>query len=165
MASLYELTGAYQALLDAYDAAETDEERADIIDAILNAKGDITQKGEDYARIIRNVESDVKAYQDEINRMTGHVRAGKNLIERLKGNYLEAIKLTGEKEVKTSIGKWRIQNNPWSCEVEDWEKVPVKYRTPQPDKVDKKSLLDDFKATGEIIEGVTFKQEMGLRFR
>lgn len=165
MASLYELTSAYQALLDAYDAAETDDERADIIDAIIDAKGDITQKGEDYARIIRNVESDVKAYQDEINRMTGHVRAGKNLIERLKGNYLDAIKLTGEKEIKTSIGKWRIQNNPWSCDVEDWEKVPVKYRTPQPDKVDKKSLLDDFKATGEIIEGVTFKQEMGIRFR
>jgi len=165
MASLYELSTAYASLVDAYSEAETDEERAELIDAIVGIQGDIHQKGEDYARIIRNVESEGKAFQDEGNRMLSHARACKNLVERLKGTYLDALKMTGEKEVKTSIGKWRIQNNPWSAEILDWEKIPIEYRTPQPDKVDRKALIDRFKETGEIIPGVVFKQEMGIRFR
>lgn len=165
MASLYELSAGYASLLDAYDAAETDEERADVMRMLESAEGDIADKAEAYAKIIRSKEEETKGFKAEIDRLTARKRAAENMVERLKANMLDAIKLTGEKEIKTSIGKWRIQNNPWSCDVEDWEKVPVKYRTPQPDKVDKKSLLDDFKATGEIVEGVTFKQEMGIRFR
>ena len=71
----------------------------------------------------------------------------------------------GTDEIATGIGKWKVQLNPWSCEVLDDAKVPERYRIPQPDKIDKRAMIADFKATGEIMEGVTFKQMAGLRFR
>lgn len=165
MASLYELSAGYASLLEAYDGAETEEERADIMRMLESAEGDMTEKAEAYAKIIRMKEEEAKGFKAEAERLTARKRAAENMVDRLKTAMLDALKLTGEKEIKTSIGKWRIQNNPWSCEVEDVERVPVRYRIPQPDKVDKKSLIDDFKATGECIEGVVFKQEMGIRFR
>ena len=165
MASLYELTAGYATLLDAYDAAETPEEQEEYLRLIANAEGDITDKADAYAKIMRMKQIEADGYKAEIDRLTARKRAAENVVSRLKSSMLDALKVTGEREVKTSIGKWRIQNNPWSADVEDWERVPMKYRTPQPDKVDKKSLVDDFKATGEIIPGVTFKQEMGIRFR
>lgn len=165
MASLYELSAGYATLLDAYDGAETEEERTDIMRMIESAEGDIAAKAEAYAKIIRMKEEEAKGFKAEVDRLTARKRAAENMVDRLKTAMLDALKLTGEKEIKTSIGKWRIQNNPWSCEVEDVERVPIQYRIPQPDKVDKKSLIDDFKATGEVIEGVVFRQEMGIRFR
>lgn len=165
MASLYAIAGKYLSLVNSYDMAETDEERAEIMSMLVMARDDIADKAEAYARVIRNYKADMEAYDAEIRRLQGKKRAADNLIERLKSALFEAMELTGETEVKTSIGKWRVQDNPVSCEVVDWQKVPYEYRTPQPDKVDRKALIDHFKQTGELIEGVEYKRERGIRFR
>lgn len=165
MANLYELSSSYAVLLEAYDTCETDEERDELLASMESVAGTIDEKADAYAKLTRNVKADVTAYREEANRLLKHARAGEHLIERLEANLLDAMKLTGEREIKTSIGKYRLQDNPWSAEVEDWERVPMEFRIPQPDKVDRKALIDRFKQTGEIIEGVTFKRELGLRFR
>ena len=53
MASLYELSAGYASLIDAYDAAENDEEREDILAMMATTEGDIAEKAEAYAKIIR----------------------------------------------------------------------------------------------------------------
>lgn len=165
MANLYELSAEYAALLDRYEMAESDEERDLVIADIESATDDIATKAEAYCRIIKNKEAEAAGFETEAKRLTERKRAAENVVKRLKAALLDSMKLTGQTEIKTSIGKWKLQNNPWSCEVFDWEKVPVEFRTPQPDKIDKKGLVDRWKATGEIIDGVEFRQEQGIRFR
>ena len=165
MASLYELSAEYAGLLDAYDNASCDEEAAEILQSLVDIHGGLEEKADSYARLIKNVEADAKAYKDESDRLDRKAMASRNLANRLKLAMLDAMRLTGQTEIKTSIGKWRVQSNPVSCEVVDVDKVPMEYRIKQEDRVDKKGLIDHYKATGELVDGVEFRQEQGIRFR
>lgn len=165
MASLYDITAGYSALIDAYDNAESDEEREGILAMLEAADGEITEKAENYAKLIRMKEEEAKAFKAEADRLTARKTAAENMAKRLKQAMLEGMKMADISEIKTSIGKWRVQNNPWSCEVVDIDRVPMEYHIKQDDKIDKKGLLDRFKATGEVIEGVVFRQDQGIRFR
>ncbi len=165
MASLYELSAEYAGFLDAYANAQNEEEAAEILQSLVDIHGELTEKSENYIKIIKNVQSDVDGYKAEAKRLTKMATAGENLIERLKAAMLDAMQMTGQKEVRTSIGRWRLQLNPVSADVTDWTKVPMEFRTPQPDKVDKPSLIKRYKETGEVFEGVEFRQTEGIRFR
>lgn len=165
MASLYELSAGYAMLVNAYDTAETDEEREDILKMLSDAEGDIADKGEAYAKLIRMKEEEAKAFKAEADRLTKKRQAAENMVNRLKSAMLDSMKLTGQTEIPTSIGKWRIQNNPWSCEVVDIDKVPMQYHIKQEDKIDKAGLLKQFALTGEVVDGCEFVQKQGIRFR
>lgn len=165
MASLYELGAEYTALLNAYDSAATDEEAEEILQALFDTQRNIQDKAEVYAKIIRMKEEEAKGFKAEADRLTARKQAAENMANRLKMAMLDAMRLTDTQEIKTSIGKWRVQMNPWSCEVVDIDKVPMEYHIKQEDKIDKKGLLAKFKTDGEIIDGVNFTQEQGIRFR
>lgn len=165
MASLYELSAEYAGFLDAYANAQSEEESAEILQSLVDIHGEMADKAENYIRVIKNVQSDVDGYKAEVKRLTAKAKAGENLIERLKNAMLDAMKLTNTPKIQTSIGKWVLQTNPMSADVLDWTKVPMEFREPQPDKVDKPSLIKRHKETGELFEGVEFKQEQGIRFR
>ena len=163
--TLYDLTADFVEGLNAYDAAETDEERADIANWLIGVKGDLDAKADAYARIIKNKQAEAKALKDEADRLTAKRRAAESLIERLKAALLGAMQETGIEQIGTSIGKWRLQYNPVSCEIVNPEYIPARFMIPQPDKIDKAALIEEYKRTGEIIDGVEFHKEQGIRFR
>ena len=165
MASLYELTAKWAALVDAYDMAEDETEQADALAALADAEGDITDKAEAYARIMRNYQAAADGYKAEAQRLQKRQKAAEAAVERMKAALLDTMQNVGTDEIVTGIGKWRVQMNPWSCEVLDDAKVPEKYHIPQPDKIDRRSLIADFKATGEMFDGVEYRQTKGIRFR
>ena len=165
MANLYELSAEYAHLLEEYEYAETDEDAERIFDSIINADEDISQKAENYAKLIKNVEGDIDSYKKEANRLTEKAKHAENFIARLKQYVREAMKTSGKDEIKTTIGKWKLQLNPWSCNIIDPDSVPEEYHIKQPDKIDKAQLLRDFKSTGEIIDGCEFNREQGVRFK
>lgn len=165
MANLYELSSEYAGFMDAYANAQNEDEAAEILQSLVDIHGELTEKAENYIRVIKNVQSDVDGYKAEAKRLSKKATAGENLIERLKNAMLDAMKMTDTPKIETSIGKWALQMNPVSAEVTDWTKVPIEFRTPQPDKVDKPSLIKRYKETGEVFEGVEFRQEQGIRFR
>ena len=165
MASLYELSAEYAGLLDAYNNAECPEEAAEILQSLMDIHGELTDKAEAYIKIIKNIQSDVDGYKAEAKRLTAKAKAGENLIERLKGAMLDAMQMTDTPKIQTSIGKWRLQPNPYKCEVTDWTKIPQEFREPQPDKIDNAGLIKHFKATGELFDGCEITQSMGIRFQ
>ena len=75
------------------------------------------------------------------------------------------MELTGTKKLKTSIGNWSIQKNPLSVSAVDVEKVPARFLIEQPPKVDRRAILEEFKQTGELFDGVTITQGESVRFR
>ena len=165
MASLYELSAWYVNQLEAYDLAETDEEREDVLRFILDTEGDIADKAEAYAKIVRMKEEEAKGFKAEADRLTARRTAAENMAKRMKQAMLDAMKLTGIGEIKTSIGKWALQTNPMSCNVTDPDMVPERFHIKQPDKIDKQAMIREHKATGEVFDGAEFKQEQGVRFR
>jgi hypothetical protein len=165
MASLYELSAEYAGFLDAYDNASCEEEAAEILQSLVDIHGDIEEKAEAYARVIRNVSAEAQAFRDEAKRLTKKAVAGENLVERLKQAVLDNMKVTGQKKIPTSIGAWSTQLNPMSCDVTDPDKVPERFHVKQPDKIDKAAMIREHKATGEIFDGAKLTQELGIRFR
>jgi len=165
MASLYELSAEYAGFLDAYANAQNEDEAAEILQSLVDIHGELSEKAENYVKVIKNVQSDVDGYKAEAKRLSAKAKAGENLIERLKNAMLDAMKLTDTPTIQTSIGKWRLQPNPYKCVVTDWTKIPMEFREPQPDKVDNAGLIKHYKATGEVFDGCEVTREMGVRFQ
>lgn len=165
MATLYELSAGYASLLDMYDQAETEDERAEILDMLAGTEGDITEKAEAYARIMKNKQAEADAFKAEADRLTQKRRAAEAVVDRLKDAIGTAMQITGAKEIGTTIGKWRLQDNPWSCEVLDVNAVPEEWHIKVEDRIDRAGLVRHFKETGEVIDGVEFRRSTGARFR
>ena len=166
MKNLYELTSDYIQLYDMLEAgAETPEDEAAILAAIGETGQNLTDKAEAYARIIKNLSAEAEAFKAEEKRLSARRKACENGVERLKANMLLTMQTLGADKLKTSIGTWAVQKNPWSCEVTDLEKVPFEFLILQPPTVDKKAILAAFKETGEIFDGVDIRQTEGVRFR
>lgn len=165
MASLYELSAEYAGFLDAYANAQNEEEAAEILQSLVDIHGSLEEKADSYAKLIKNVEADAKAFKDESDRLDKKAEAAKNFAKRLKQAMLDAMKVTGQKKIPTSIGAWITQLNPMSCDVTDPDKVPERFHVKQPDKIDKAAMIREHKATGEVFDGATFVQEIGIRFR
>lgn len=165
MAALYEISAQYASILDAVERAESDDEACELLDELAEIGDALENKAEQFIRIIKIKEAEAAAFKAESDRLSKKEKAAKNVAERLKKAMLEAMQLTGQKEIKTSIGKWRVQNNPWSCEVVNIDKVPMEYHIKQEDKIDKVGLLKRFALTGEVVDGCEFVQKPGIRFR
>ena len=165
MKNLYELTSDYENILNQLETAETEDEKEAALAALDEISGAIEQKAEIYAKIIKSKQAEADMYSAEVVRLAANKKAAENTAERLKARLLNAMQFAGIGKIPTAIGEWRIQNNPWSAEIVDESKVPTKYLIPQPPKVDKAQMIRDFKATGEILDGVVFEQKPGLRFR
>jgi len=163
--NLYELTTEYEALLAEYDAAEDDKRRAEVLGMIDAVQDDIGDKGEAYARVLRNLTAQRDAYKAEAQRLTAKARAAEAAQERLKAQLLGAMQRVGATKLQTSIGAWSVRTNPWSVEVLDVDAVPAEYHVPQPDKIDKRAVLKHFNETAEILPGVMMNQTTGIQFR
>lgn len=162
---LYELTDAYVSLLNEYDEAQTDEDRACIIAQIEEVEQDIATKGENYARLIKNATADSDALADEIKRLQAKKAASDNFVKRLKENLMFAMGIAGATEIKTTIGKWYIQKNPPKVTITDEMMVPARFLIEQPPVIDKKAILAEFKQTGEVLNGIEITREDSVRFR
>lgn len=162
--TLYELTDMYAQLMERYEAAETDDQREDVLAELDGLDETFEHKADAYARIMRNMMAEETAYAEEAKRMTAKARAAGNAAEAMRQRIMHAMQFIGVSEVKTSIGKWRIQKNPYSAQIIDADAVPAEYRIRQPDKIDRAGILRHYKETGEILPGVEMVRSDGVRF-
>lgn len=162
---LYELTEAYMDLVSMLDDCQSESEMAAVLSEIESVSECIADKGEYYARLIRNWQAEATAYEAEEKRLKKLRQVRENAVDRLKNNLLYAMGIAGATELTTSIGKWKIQKNPISVVVMDETKVPEEFTVPQPAKIVKAAILNHFGETGEIPEGCDIVQSEGVRFR
>lgn len=161
--NLYELTNEFEELQ--YKLLSDDENEAEeAYEALTLTNEKIEALLPWYAKLTKNMAAEAEMYKAEADRLTKKARSRTAACERIKSLIRDAMIVTGRDKVKTDIGTYRLQQNPASCIVTDPKKIPVKYLIPQEPTVDRKAILADFKATGEVIDGVDIKREMGLRF-
>ena len=161
--SLYELQSAYQNVLD---LDLDDEQASQILGQIEEA---VEQKIENIGLARRSVDAEVKILKDEIDRLTARKKSLENKSNWLKDYAYQAMKQFGIDKIKgTRLTVW-IQNNPVTVEIPDENKVPKLFKVKQPDKIDKKALLDNMKNMTEAelkkVKYASLKQEEGIRFK
>ena len=109
MNSLYELSNDYALLLSLlYDE---DAEEQTLIDTLDSIEGEIDDKAESYAKIIKDLEVSCDNMTAEINRLKEHQTAVKKRMEWLKGNLFTAMKEVGKTKIKGDIFTVSIQKN------------------------------------------------------
>lgn len=155
--NIYELTGAY---LQIQNLIEDGEDYADTLESIDDA---IEDKAVGYAKLIKNIEGQIKAVKEEKDRLSDKETVLKNSVKRLKETLQESMELTGKEKFKTPLFNFNIQNNPPSAQVDE-KQVDEKYLIPQPPKVDKKAIIADLKE-GREVKGAVLTQGRSLRIR
>lgn len=167
MASLYELTGEYLRLATMIeDATDRDDpEFAEAVTQLAELDDEIECKGECYARIIKNLQSDINGLKGEIDRLSNIKKAREAAVERLKEAMLDAMQTTGKDKLPTSIGKWSVQKNPMSVTVIDPSKIPERFLKYAEPIVNKAAMIAEHKLTGEEFEGAEFVQNESVQFR
>lgn len=165
MAKLYELTEAYVDLMAQLEECETDFQRDAVFAALESINDSISEKGEAYARMMRNAQADSEAYEKEIKRLENHKKAADNLVKKLKNYIAYAMGIAGATELNTSIGKWKLQKNNPSVEILDADKIPERFREIPPPKVKNSLILNYWRETGEIPDGCEIVRTESVRFR
>lgn len=156
MASLYDLTGDYAKFAEYMEQAELEPEMQEALeDALNNLDEDIEIKLENYAKIIKNFESDIAGLKAEEERLAKKRKAMENSIKNMKQRMTEAMIRTGKLDIKGELFKFKVQANPPAVvmDVNYIEDVPEKYLIAQDPKIDRKKLAEDLKA-GVELDGV-----------
>lgn len=162
-ATLYELTEDYLALLEMAEDEEIDEEVfRDTMEGIV---GSIEDKADGYAKIMRMLDGQVATIDAEAKRLEARKKGLQRNIDRMKRNLEDAMLRCGARKMKTALFSFSIQKNPPSVEITvDEEHVPALYRVPQPDKIDKRHILEDLK-NGALFAWARLTQTESLRIR
>ena len=165
MATLYDLAADLRALYDALDECETDEQADALMDEAIVAGENLRDKAEGYVMLMRNLQTDADALDAEIKRLQARKTRRENAVDRLKNRMLYAMQTVGADKIETPLGKWTRRMAPWSVTVTDEAQVDDRFKVPQPPKIDKRAILDEFKQTGEAFDGCEFTQREYVMFR
>ena len=152
MASIYELKGQYKLLENAIAENPDDEELKELLDSI---SGDIENKADNYAKLIKNLEAIRDAKKAEAKRLTDGANSIDRNIDRLKANLMEAMVETGKTKFKTDLFNFGVQKNgglePLVVDV-TVDEIPDEFIKVTKD-VDKDALRKYIKETGDFSYG------------
>lgn len=154
MNSLYEITNALQVLQEKDIEEMSEEEKAELEQKLEEL---LVQKSGSVIKFIQNLQSNVDAIKNEEKRLKEARQYLENRQEKFQEYVIKCMDKIEAKEIITDSGILRTRNNPLSVEIEDEDLVPSKYKKQVIEtKIDKNAIKSDFKATGEIIDGVRF---------
>ena len=158
MSTLYELTGQYLALMEIAEEADPDVLR----DTLELIDGEIEDKADNYAKVIKNLEGESKTIEEEIERLNRKKKGIDNSIDSIKKNLERCMIVTGKRKFKTTLFSFGIQKNAPSVNVKDESKVPAQFWKKQDPKLDRTSLKEFLKENGnteyaELVQGESLR--------
>ena len=130
----------------------SDEEKQELglqlCDALQNKSANIIAYYQNEMALLDGIDAEIKRLQE-------FKKATQNKVERYKNYVKSNMELLGIDKIETELGKISIAKSPISVEVVDVDKIPNQYKIVVSDiKVDKQKIKEDFKNTGEIVDGV-----------
>ena len=166
MATIYELTSDYLNLLELAEDPDIDEQA--FLDTLEGIEGALEDKADNYAKIMRMLETDAKGIKAEEERLAKRRKTIEGNVSRMKSALQYAMESTGKVKFKTTLFSFGIQNNPASVvmDEQDIENIPerfLKYKDPD---IDRKAIKDAIKAGDEDAMAIAhMEQTKGLRIR
>lgn len=151
MPKLYELTEQFKNLVDLLDDPTVANE--EVLNAAINIEGELNEKIQNIAKLIKNLESDADGFAIEKKRLAEQEKHYRNRIESLKQYLSISMQTAGVKKINGTVPV-AFRKCPPSVEILDPFVIPAKYQKPQELEFDKKAILEDLKAGKEIIGAV-----------
>ena len=140
---LYELTEQWDAVFNMLEDGETDEQV--IFDTLESIEGEIEDKADNYAKMIRNLQASVDVLKAEEERLYQRRKSTENHIQRLKDNLQANLEFIGKTKFKTDLFSFSVSQNggkqPLSI-TDNLDEIPGKYLIPQPPKVDNDAVRE-----------------------
>lgn len=160
--TLYEMTDNYKAVLEMAQNPDIDEQA--IKDTLEAIQGDIKEKADGYAKVIKELDWETDKLTAEIKRLTDRKNTIQNNIAYMKQSLKEAMTATGNLKFRTDLFSFNIQKNPPALIVDNEETIPSEYLIPQEPKIDKKAIID-FLKNGNKVTYAHIEQSEGVRIR
>lgn len=153
---LYELT-------EIYENIENLDDDVNVASALATVEGELEDKLESIAKMIKNLDATAKAIGDEEKRLKARKMATKNRIDDIKRYVKENLEAMGKDKVEAGIFKWSLQFGPGRVEITDETKIPEEFFVTEikPLKTEIKKAIE----SGEITEGAEIVREKSLRLR
>lgn len=159
--TLYELTGQFLEVNEMAENGEIDD--VTMQDTLESIECEIEVKAENYAKVIRNLESDMEALKKEEERLYERRKTIENNIKRIKKNLENCMIAVDKKKFKTDLFSFNIQKNTPSLVIDNKNSIPAEYliqQEPKVDTVNLKKFLKENKADFAHLE-----QSESLRIR
>lgn len=109
MLTLYELTDEFLQLQQILEDGEADEQIYQ--DTLESLEYDLEEKANNYAKIIRNFESQIETLKAEERRLKDRRQVCEKAIKRLKDNLQAAMVQTGKRKIKTDLFSFTVAKN------------------------------------------------------
>ena len=109
MSNLYELTNDWNTVANMLYDEDVDEKM--VLDTLESIEGDIEDKADGYAKIIKELEAKSKARKEEAKRLTDSAKTFENKVKFLKQNLFNTMKETGKTKFTTDLFSFNIAKN------------------------------------------------------
>ena len=158
MSTLYELTTDYQQLLELAEDPEIDPQV--INDTLEGLTGEIEEKADGYAKVIRQLEANILTLKMEEERMARKRRTIDSNIDRMKASLEQAMRITNKPKFRTELFSFNIRKNPPKLVIdqESTDHALADYIIIQPPIWNKAKLKEDLKA-GKDVDGIAHLEQ------
>ena len=143
MSRLYELKENYKQVVDMLYEEEFDEQC--ILDTLESIEGEIEDKADNYAVIIKELLADAEICKQEKLRLEARQKSFENRAKFLKDRLKEVMRETGKTKFKTAKFSFGVQKNGGLAPLwidEDYSNIPQKYLKVEPDNTKIRQALD-----------------------
>jgi hypothetical protein len=136
-------------------AEDPDTDPQAFADTLEGIEGELEDKADNYAKVIRSLEADAAACDAEAKRLRAKKQTIENNIKRMKGALQYAMQTTGKVKFKTPLFSFGIRKNPASVVIDavNVRDFPEEFIIESEPILDKKALKDALKA-GEDLTGL-----------
>ena len=123
--TLYELTGQ---ILELQELMEDDVYEPELInDTMESIMYDFQTKADDYVKLIKNIEAQVSALDEEAKRLKARQDKMKNKVKMLKDKLVTAMVATGTRKLQGTVGTLSLRRSTKIPSELTWENVPQEY--------------------------------------
>lgn len=148
--TLYNITNSIPAIMECEEI--TEEQRKELIEEITL---ELQRKSGSIIGYIKNIDLTIEAMKSEEKRISEQRKALEKRLDHFKEYVKDCLNNNGITKVETGLGTISVAKSPISVEVTNEAIVPDIYKTVKTTiSIDKKAIADNFKTTGELIDGV-----------
>lgn len=158
MATLYELTNQYKVLQQFIE--DNDAEGFEL--ALSQIEGEVAEKLESYAMVIKNIQSDIDGLKAENERLSARKKAMETNLDKIKKAMSEALLTVEGNRLKTDKFTFSFRKST-KVEVSDIDSIPMQYV--KVERTISRSALAKALKAGEHIEGAKLVENQSLSIR
>lgn len=150
--SLYQIKNGFMELNNADDISEEDKIK---INDQLNIA--LKEKSSDIIWYHFQNKDLIEQVDNEIKRLQAFKKFLLNRDERYNNYVMQNMKQLGIEKIETKGGSVQVAKSPLSVEITDENKIPTDFlKIEMVQKVDKNKIKEEFKKTGEVLDGVKY---------